>query len=505
MSTASERLRTFRQLYRRRDDSMAPRDIAYALYAGLLGALIVGAPAARALVLASAQPWVLEAVQTSETGRIVGASAGLVLAGASAAGAVFGPVRLPPFFAVVLAGNDLSRRRTLRRPFGRSAIILTAIMVCIAAPIGTALSVSGGVPVPTVIWFTIASASFGVLCSVVWLIGQRIGQRNGWLLPTVLLGAVVLTWTVPDLLVLVPWGWVGLAWPAIGAATWAPFPLLLLAAAGALSVPRLLDSLGGPELLDQAHRWDVAAGAAVSGDLGFAFDAFRARPRLGRSWNAVAWTAMVPRFVVGDLIGAFRTPVRFMVGTAFLTLAGVAMALAYSMTDLVWLPATIGSVLGYLAVGVFCDGLRHAAEAAAAPPLYGHSTARLYLLHSLLPAIWAIGCATAGAALATLAGAGLASVVDIIPVSVFLVAMRAYDSAKGPLPLSLLAPVATPAGDLSGLVVLGWHADAPIIAALVGAMTTVWFADGAVGLGAIGMSIALAIVLTLTARRLRQN
>jgi hypothetical protein len=505
MSAAAERLKTFRRLYRQRDDSMAPRDIAYSVYAGVLGVLVVAVPSARALVLAIAQPWVLQAVQAPEAGRIVGTAAGLLLAGTAAAGAVFGPVRLPPFFAGVLAGNDLSRRRTLLRPFGGSAIILTAIMVCGAAPIGAALSVSAGVPVAAVIRFSVAIASFGILSSVVWLIGQRIGQRKGWLLPTVLLGAVVLTWTLPDLLALVPWGWVGLAWPAISAATWAPFPLLLLAVAGVLFVPRLLDSLGGPGLLDQAHRWDLAAGAAVSGDLDFAFDAFRARPRLGRSWNAVAWTAMVPRFVAMDLIGTFRTPVRFIAGTAFLILAGVATALAYSMTELAWLPATIGSVLGYLAVGVFCDGLRHAAEAAVAPPLYGHSTARLYLLHSLLPALLAIGCATAGAALASLAGAGFPSVVCIILVSVFLVAVRAYDSAKGPLPLSLLAPVATPAGDLSGLVVLGWHADAPIIAALVGTMTTVWFADGTVFLGATGIAVALAAVVTLTARRLRNN
>ena len=61
----------------------------------------------------------------------------------------------------------------------------------------------------------------------------------------------------------------------------------------------------------------------------------------------------------------------------------------------------------------------------------------------------------------------------MLPVAVVLllvVLIRAYDSAKGPLPVLLLTPVPSPFGDLSSLNVSLWQADALLIAVVVGAL-----------------------------------
>src|SRR5699024_6273432 len=127
-----------------------------------------------------------------------------------------------------------------------------------------------------------------------------------------------------------------------------------------------------------------------------------------------------------------------------------------------WIPAAVGAGISYAALGVFTDGLRHAAETAAAPPLYRYSTAGLYGLHAILPALWAIACTLIGASLAP-AGTSLGLVISMGSLALFVVAARVYDSAKGPLPPVLLTPISTPAGDLSGLLVIAWQADALLI------------------------------------------
>lgn len=83
-----------------------------------------------------------------------------------------------------------------------------------------------------------------------------------------------------------------------------------------------------------------------------------------------------------------------------------------------------------------------------------------------------------------------------------LVAVRAYDATKGALPIELMMPVPTPAGDASAIVVWAWQADALLWTGVLsfwlsrsstaGPVTLLWAVPAAVLLAA------------LTARRLRR-
>lgn len=82
--------------------------------------------------------------------------------------------------------------------------------------------------------------------------------------------------------------------------------------------------------------------------------------------------------------------------------------------------------------------------------------------------------AAAGTALATVAGAsvlghGAGTSMLIAPlIAVAAVLGRWYDSRKPPLPLHLMTPQPTPAGDASALLVAGYQVDALLLVAVVG-------------------------------------
>ena len=143
MASAPERLRTVRQVYRRRADGRTTGDIAYAVYVGVLVTAISGVPAIGALAQALAQPVVLHALAAPEAGQVVGLLCGVGLAAFAAIGAVRGPALRSPFLLSVLAGNDLPRSRTLMRPFSAAAIALASIITAIAVMIGTVLVMTG--------------------------------------------------------------------------------------------------------------------------------------------------------------------------------------------------------------------------------------------------------------------------------------------------------------------------------------------------------------------------
>ncbi|MBD5382296.1 MAG: hypothetical protein HDR73_10675, partial [Clavibacter sp.] len=130
-------------------------------------------------------------------------------------------------------------------------------------------------------------------------------------------------------------------------------------------------------------------------------------------------------------------------------------------------------------------------DVASAPPLYGIPTGRLLLLHATLPAAAGVACALVGAGIAVAGGAGAAALVVAPAVTLLLVVVRALDAAKGPLPLEVMAPVITPAGDASALVIAAWQADALLLAG--GSVLAVVSAAATVG------PVAAALVLPLGA------
>jgi hypothetical protein len=500
MTTASKRLTTIRRAYRFRGDAKTGADISYTVYAAALIALIVGFPVSRALVVLLTEPPVLAAMQTPVAPRLVSVLFGLLLVGFAALGRARGPVALSPFFVTLLAGTDLPSSRTLLRPFATTVSIVVAASSALGILVGSVLVLAGSASFVGGVVFVAGCGSFSLIACFVWLWAQR--SVHSWVPSVALLAAVIITTISEPLLAAAPWGWAGGLWPADGPPTLSPV-ILLCVTAGACWVflPRFLNSLNRATLLQQSQRWQSAATAAVSGDLATALGGFRAKPSIGRAWTAVTKHTMFARFLLRDLTGTLRTPGRFFTGMVFLLLANSISALAFAPTALpAWLPATIGSAIGYLALGVLSDGFRHAAEAAGTSPLYGYSTTRLYLLHAILPLALSFVSGTVGTVIAVLLGAPIISAMAIGIVAVLLVFVRAYDSAKGPLPIILLTPMPSPAGDPSVLAVLGWQADAVLIASVTGTIILSLAASGSLHAIAIAIVVTTALLILLRRR-----
>ena len=190
---------------------------------------------------------------------------------------------------------------------------------------------------------------------------------------------------------------------------------------------------------------------------------------------------------------------RCVTGALALTVGAAILAIVPALPFAPLLGAA-GALLAYLAIGVFCDGLRHAAALGARPGLFGHGTWRLFALHAVAPAVVTLGAA----GLASVAVAMAGRPPDLLPLATGLVpvlVVRAWGAAKGQIPVDLLAPVPTPMGDLSGLVVASWLADAPLVAALVGG-GTVWLLTTERTTDAV-VSAAVVVVLLVSSLRKR--
>lgn len=501
MTVESDPLSTVRAGYRRRGEAKTPGDRLYTVYAIVLVAAILGVPAVRALVVFLAAPPTMSALMAPAASRIIAVVCGASLVLLAGLGRTRGPVVLAPFFVTLLAGRHVKRSRALARPFRITAVALTSGLVTAAALMSGVFVWTGSMPWHTAIWFPIAAGCFGVIASVVWLIGARVPTGRGWILPVALAFGTLATAVLPALAILFTWGWVAATWPNAGAAPWAPALLGLGAIAACWSVPRLLDHLRGADLLEHAQRWQSARIAASAGDVAWALGTFRPLPSVGRRWNAVAGTNLHARFLIRDLTGALRTPFRFLIGVTFLMLAGTLVALTSKVSPaLTWLPPLLGSGLGYLALGTVSDGFRHVAQATSAPNLYGYSTLRLYLLHATLPLALTLSAAVVGCGVPVLFGAQISSGWTAAVVLPTLVCVRAYDSAKGQLPLALMAPVPTPVGDANILNILAWQADALLIA--IGAGTAIALAVAASNaLLAVMIAAIVTLLLVLMLKR----
>lgn len=497
----ADRLRLLREAYGLRADRRSPADLAYAVYVALLLVPLVAYPALRAIALALGRPPALTVL--SSPGRGVGVVLGLLAAAVVWLGRLYGPVTLEPAFVRVRAGTDLPRHATLARPFAARAPVVVVLVTGAAAVVSGVLVQAGVAPVSAGLRFTSMSAGFGVLAAVGWLAGQAVGHRLAGSIGAGIAALSVLGWFVGPVVDVLPWGWIGAAWPtAISTGpTWLPaaqaVALLGVCVAAVWCVRPLLDLLTAPGLLEDAERWRAAGTAALSGDVAYAVGRLRARPSVGRGWRVVRTRHAVTRFVLRDLLGGMRTPVRFAVGALALVVAGALLAVAPGAAA-GWALGGVGGGLGFLALGVFADGLRHAADAAAAPALYGYSTTTLFALHTAVPVAAAVSAAVAGLAVALALGAAVSALAGLLVMAI-VVAARAYDSARGPLPIALLTPMPGPFGDMSGLTVAAWQADALLISSGAGAVVAAGVARGPVG--AVVLSAVLCYLLVRAMRR----
>ncbi|MGK9149215.1 hypothetical protein KXS11_16395 [Plantibacter flavus] len=558
--------RASRAVLAARDGRPRIADIAYIAYAGLLVTLIVGAPLVRFAVLGLIEPDAASVVASTRAG-VASVVAALLVLLVALGGRVRGPVVPRPAAVQFLADSPLPRRLTLRRPFIGSLLALVGLSVLGAGVLGLSrLLIPGersvvsagasttsaliiGIAGPTepgaVVAFLVGTVGFALMLGVVWLLGQRGSRRVVASIAVIAAGTGLLGMVVPIALLVTPWGWSGLLWTmlvggpeafvisqalsgsgsfslfAVGSgwfATAGPAPTLwwpavaalLVGIAALLLVPRSLDGLRSAALLDQARRWQRVGMLLQSGDAAGAIGGLRTRPTRGRriqlSLDGPFWLVVLRR----TLVGARRTAGRVLLGSIVLLACGLGVGLSLGLPDGVrWMLAVPTAFLAYLAVGVWCDAVRHGVDSAGTPTLYGRSPLALVLAGAVAPLGAAVVFGGAGALVGALASAAPGGMGLLVPVwwwlllAVWIVVLRVFDAAKGPLPIGLLMPVPTPFGDASSANVLLWQSDAVLLALLVGGGLTALL-PVATGAAVVVLLVMLLIVGSIGFARLQK-
>ncbi|MDR6868182.1 hypothetical protein J2Y69_002793 [Microbacterium resistens] len=471
VARARARARAAMRLWRHRDGK-GGEGLVFLLYASVVFAVVAIIPVVRlGWILLTDAPG-LDVLMRDGADAVAMLVTALVWAGAALLGRVRGPAVLPPVLTHALWASALPRRVAFAGPVSRAILMSALAPLALVALIATALWSSGRATGAEAVVFGVGGLGAGLVTGVMWLFGQAYGRLapivSGGIL---LLGALSVLF--PTVAPIFPWAWVGLSY-APGGSPIAAAGAVVLGIVGLLLVPFLMDRLEGPVLDAQAARWDTARVFASTLDLGSASDVYRTRPHLLRRLRVVRpIRSKAVRFLVRDALGALRTPWRTAAGGAAVLLAGAGLA-AVPSSEAGW--ALGVALVAYLGLGPLTDGIRHAAAVSADLPLYGLSDRRLLAYHSILPLLLAVVLLGVGGAVgATAFGfhrpvAVLSGMLTGVVLAVLLVMIRAFAALKGPMPPSLLVPVPTPMGDLGAVVRAAWSLDAPLLAALSGAL-----------------------------------
>lgn len=495
-------LSAVREVWASRSSARSRTDLLYLVYVAALSVLVLGVPALNSAGQLLSRPDVLPVLSASRAPQMVAA---LTLAAAALAvlvGAVRGPALMAPFFIATLASSGLRRRDVLRRPFARALLVPVLGLAVLAALIGSTLVSAGRAEMNTVVLFVVAAVGAGLLLGTAWLVGQLLRPVHARLACSAsLLMAAAAAAAAP----------VGLgaggAYP-VGSAAPLPWALGLLGGgllAAALSMV-LLDQLQGAVLREQAARWESAATHATTGDLAGASGQFRPPPSTGRRWPAVGRRPLVLLYARRDAVAWMRSPERLTAGI----LAGLAStALLAASTQLsgplAWGSVLVGSAMLWGASSAPVDGIRHGIHTLGAPPLLGQTAGPQVLLHTPAPAaLLGLLAVLGGGTGLLLAGGAAAPGPVLLPalLAVVLIAGRARDAAKGPMPLSLMTPMPTAQGDLSVISVLLWQADGLLLALAAGAALALLTPLGA-GAMLLGAGALLGAMALMTRSRLR--
>jgi hypothetical protein len=515
-------------------------DTSYAVYLALLIVLVAVVPVVRAGWLFVTDPVNAVALTSAATMPVIAGVVGLVWAAAVIAGRLRGPVVFTPFLAHALTTSPVPQRRAFARQVWMSVAALSvagalcgATLAAAAAaasaaavtsaaasavaspsavvyPSASALAAAPSVTVatPEIALGVALAASVGAACGIVaallWLVGQAVPPRWSALaigvlaaLSTAAFGAQA--WGFSFDPTLADTTLAGLA--AVGAHPLAA-PGALLAALTLLAVvPLLLSRLEPRVVLGQSLRWEAVRLHTSTLELSASVATYQSVPRAGRRRFAIGGRARsLPAIIVRrDAVAALRTPGRLAIGVLVLLACGALIAGAAVVAPPAWMLGAIAGLAAYAAAGPLSDGLRHAVEAASALPLYGTSDSALLLLHTLFPAL-AVGLVVAtGAVLVTAfwppaAALPLASIGSAVIVAIGSVVLRLMNALKPPLPLALLTPIPTPAGDMAALHRVIWALDGVLLAGLLGAAASL-------SATAILAPLAVVAVAGLIARR----
>ncbi|WP_053385419.1 hypothetical protein [Leucobacter celer] len=510
--------RAIRAVLRRRSDRIGLSEVSYRIYLAVMLVIIVGAPAVRGIVLwlSGALPAGGETSPGALAAALTALTALLVLAGAHG-----GPAHAALPQLDLLHTTPIPRARLLAAPVRRGFAAGAASGALLAGLVAAARGLRGELDPGLGAALLLAGAGIGAIAAGAVLVGQA-GRRVRAAVAAALALLALTQWRFgipPD-----PWSAAarllasstdGATQTGLGAATvfgLAVMPVLGAALAVVLA-PLLVNRMRWESLREQAAGADVVQVLALSGDPGAALARLGAPVRTGRRWLLRPIRNLTAAIVQRDLLGIARTPARSLVALAGVGAAGALWGIVIGAG-----PASAGPVpagllgagsllLAHLAAVPWFRGLAAAAAGSGSAPLLPGSPAGIAARHLIVPGALATAAYLGGA---IWSGAVRGSDVDpsalpgwVIPASGVLVVatallLRALAAFKGPLPMKLLAPVPTPAGDLAGINVLLWSLDGPISAVLAGALLGVlWAPVAATGGWPIAASIVSLLLLAV--------
>lgn len=487
---------------------------AFRIYAIVMVTAVAIVPTARAVWLWLAGTEGIALLATPAAIEVAGLVAAGIWIGALLAGRVRGPALLRPFPTHVRAASDVSRVRAFGPAAARSGVIVVIATTLVAASVATALLARGLTSPVAAAAFIVAGALVGVIAAVAWLAGQA-APRLSAVLAAVIVAALVIT-TLFGVGAWTPWGLVGALYPSAAAvvpfhgALPGPVPEALrialsltafvaLAASLGGAVPALMRRLEASALVAQAIDADAAASHAAMFDMNGALARYRSTPTAFRRVRAVAPTrSLAATFLRRDAIGAARAPVRVLAGCAGLVIAGILAFFAVAGGAFALPLGAIAGVVAFVAFGPLTEGIRHATEAAESAVLYGVADSTLLALHSMLPLLIGVLVLVIVGALCVAAygGTGAAAPLSGLVLAVLALGARIADARKGPMPVRLLVPIPTEAGDLGALRRAMWAGDALLLAMLAGAAASLVFE-----LPIVMLVAAVIIAGVATARR----
>ncbi|GAA2182091.1 hypothetical protein GCM10009847_26340 [Leucobacter tardus] len=454
--------------------------IGFRVYLALMLALTVGVPVARALVLWGAGP---AAVITTETPADVasGTAAAILICWmlSAAAGSHLGPARdtLPRLDLVHATPRARSQQlgRQVRAAFVLWSGIGAAAGLLVACAIGMHAGNSLLERADVMLVGALGGGAVGAGSGLAALVAQRsrtsmrravvaCGAGAG-----VLIGGRIVVDRLADATLRG-----GANGDLAGAAVLVALAVSVLL--GVLALPALLRSLDIDTLRAQAVRRLAVGTALLTADARAAQMHLAAPVRRGRNlrWRPRPRArARGARLIwLRDACGLVRTPMRVCGAVIALVLSGAAAGFAGAAsvgpTGTMVFGAS-AALLAYAATATTARGLRAAAFGLDGPSLLPGSRGRLTGAHLVLPLGLAVACASVGGALAHGAGGAVSGAVTA-GISVLASAVAAH---QGPVPVRLLAPVQTPAGDAAGIVVLTWMWGAALVAAGSGAILAV--------------------------------
>lgn len=444
-------------------------DRAYIVYAAVLVAFVLVSPVARAIWVGITTPSAVVVLTSPVLPTAVAYGVLVLWIVALAAGPMRGPALLPTFLSWSLGGSDVPRRRSHRGPLVLSFSALVALTALAAVlPAGSLLS-HGLVTLRSAAMFVLAGAEAGAITFGLWLAAQ-VSPRGGSAGGAALVGLGIVGTVIPQVGGVLPWTWVASTYPSATAAPGSLIPVglgMLMMVVVAIAMTGL-ERLGTDDLVAQATQWEMARTRAMTLDLDAASATYRVTPSIGRSVRAVPRTrSLLSVFVIRGLVGALRTPGRFIIGTATIVVAGFLMADALQPSGRGGILGAAAGLLLYLGLGPLTDGLRHAARVVSSSQFYGVSDEVLMALHAVMPLVVGAVASTVGAALLPGGPQPMAIAVAVLA-TVMSLGVRIGNALKGPLPSVLLTPAPTALGDPMPFVQLLWAMDSIVLALLVG-------------------------------------